>query len=214
MPPQDRPRTTSCWDTIAAGTAGSPIRTPCGWVHAGGLGTISLPSQTQCSRGRCRCFAASRAAPRQLTMSQASPTLLLDIHAYLSRVKSEIATARIGPKPAPQPPQAYDENGILREYGDASCPMGSVPLPTHYNAPQSVWLGWTLPQAVLTSAELLEGMEARRQVTGGPCSRPAMSPSHRHLGWSSQTEASFAGKLTSCAAIRGRYESGHDTVVL
>ncbi|GIL53286.1 hypothetical protein Vafri_8920 [Volvox africanus] len=54
--------------------------------------------------------------------------------------------------------QGYDESGRLLEYGDGSCPMGAVPVPTHYNAAQSVWLGWTTPQAVLSAEDLPMGM--------------------------------------------------------
>ncbi|GIL89013.1 hypothetical protein Vretifemale_16917, partial [Volvox reticuliferus] len=54
--------------------------------------------------------------------------------------------------------RGYDDNGQLQEYGDRSCPMGAVPVPTHYNAAQSVWLGWTTPQAVLAAEDLPMGM--------------------------------------------------------
>ncbi|EFJ51429.1 hypothetical protein VOLCADRAFT_87706 [Volvox carteri f. nagariensis] len=53
--------------------------------------------------------------------------------------------------------RGYDENGVLLEYGDESCPMGFVQVPTHYNAAQSVWLGWTVPQEVLGADNLLPG---------------------------------------------------------
>ncbi|GLC33641.1 hypothetical protein PLESTM_000095300 [Pleodorina starrii] len=56
--------------------------------------------------------------------------------------------------------QGYDSTGtVVNEYGDMSCPMAVLTdePPIHYNAAQSVQLGWTQPQAVLRANDLVAG---------------------------------------------------------
>ncbi|KAG2500282.1 hypothetical protein HYH03_001860 [Edaphochlamys debaryana] len=53
--------------------------------------------------------------------------------------------------------RGYDDNGIIQEYGDGSCPMGSAPALVMYNAAQSVALGWTVPQAVWKNTDMPVG---------------------------------------------------------
>ncbi|GIM13042.1 hypothetical protein Vretimale_16272, partial [Volvox reticuliferus] len=61
--------------------------------------------------------------------------------------------------------QGYDANGVIQEYGDPGCPMGPRTL-AHYNAPHSVWLGWTKPQEVLQAADLTVGSWSSFRVMG------------------------------------------------
>ncbi|KAG2500270.1 hypothetical protein HYH03_001848 [Edaphochlamys debaryana] len=53
--------------------------------------------------------------------------------------------------------RGYDDNGNIQEYGDGSCVMGSTTRPVMFNAPQSVALGWTVPQAVWRGSDLPAG---------------------------------------------------------
>ncbi|KXZ44944.1 hypothetical protein GPECTOR_60g721 [Gonium pectorale] len=62
--------------------------------------------------------------------------------------------------------QGYDDSGALVEYADASCPMGSASQLAHYNAPSSVALGWTTPQAVLRAADLPVGVWSTFKLRG------------------------------------------------
>ncbi|EFJ51428.1 hypothetical protein VOLCADRAFT_103459 [Volvox carteri f. nagariensis] len=61
--------------------------------------------------------------------------------------------------------KGYDSNGVEQEYGDPSCPMGTNVV-AHYNAPHSVWLGWTTPQRVLMDTDLIVGTWSTYTIKG------------------------------------------------